>query len=96
MVSTRNTCRFQLPLNIEDTFGPSMNPIRICLCILGGLAILLAVPMLGLGVLGLLGIAADVGPAENRQIGFGFLTYGTACFFIGVLVLAGALLFPRK
>jgi hypothetical protein len=65
--------------------------MRILLSLLGGLIILISLPMLGLAALGFFGIAADVGPGENRQIGIGFLTYGLPCLVVGVLLLVGGI-----
>jgi hypothetical protein len=47
----------------------------------------LAMPCAGLGVLGLLGIAADVSSAENRDIGFGFLKIALVPAGLGVATL---------
>lgn len=67
-----------------------MQAVKIILTTLGGLLILLSLPLLGFGLLGLVGILADVGPAENREFGFQFLTYGIPAFLVGVILLSSA------
>lgn len=51
----------------------------------------LSMPCVLLGVLGLLGIVADVSPDENRSIGLGFLRFALIPIGIGVAILAAAL-----
>lgn len=53
----------------------------------------LSMPCLFGGVLGLLGVLADVGPTENRQRGEQFLRYAAYPTGAGVLVLIAGLLF---
>ena len=48
----------------------------------------LASPCVLMGVLGLLGIVADVSPAENREIGVGSLLISSIPAELGVVLLA--------
>jgi len=57
---------------------------------------LLSMPCLFLGVLGLFGIVADVGPQENRDIGFGFLRVALVPLGIATLLLVVALTARRS
>jgi cytochrome c biogenesis protein CcdA len=57
---------------------------------------LLSAPCLFGGVLGLLGVLADVGPTENRQMGQQALLYAAYPLGVGVLVLAAGLLVRRS
>lgn len=56
---------------------------------------LLSMPCLLLGVLGLIGVVADVGVAENRSIGFGFLRLAIIPLSVGGVVLVIGLLARR-
>ena len=49
-----------------------------------------------LGVLGLLGVLADVSPEENRKIGFGFLRFGLPWFVGGTVLCVASLLANRR
>lgn len=57
---------------------------------------LLSTPCLFGGVLGLNGVLADVGPAENRQIGYQAFLIATVPLGIGLLVLVAGLFFLRS
>ena len=49
-----------------------------------------------LGVLGFLGALADVGPEENRKIGFGFLRFGLPWFVGGTVLCVTSLMANRR
>lgn len=69
-----------------------MTPIRIVSLgagLVGLLAVGLSLLPIGLGMLGLFGVVADVSPAENRQIGFQFLAFGLPAFMVGALLFLG-------
>jgi len=53
---------------------------------LGVIGILISLPLLGFATLGYLGILADVGPAENRQLGISLLTWGLPALICGVVL----------
>lgn len=59
---------------------------RLTVLALGVIGILLSLPLLGLAALGYLGILADVGPAENRQLGIQLLTWGLPALICGVVL----------
>ncbi len=74
-----------------------MKPTVLILLILGAAVTLLSLPLLGFAVLGFIGILADVGPAENRQIGFGFLKLGLPVLAVGLtLCIAAAWAHTRR
>lgn len=52
---------------------------------------LASTPCMFFGLLGLLGVVADVGDAENRKIGLGFLGYSLIPLGIGVVALCVSL-----
>lgn len=56
----------------------------------------LSAPCVLLGGLGFLGIVADVGPAESREIGWGFLRWAMVPLALGVIALLAALLLRRS
>ncbi len=57
---------------------------------------LLSTPCLFAGALGFLGVFADVGPAENRQMGFQSLRIAAIPVGLGVVVSAIALVVWRS
>jgi hypothetical protein len=57
---------------------------------------MLSTPCLFGGVLGLLGVLADVGPTENRQMGQQFFRYAAYPLGVGVIVLSASLLVLRS
>lgn len=63
---------------------------------IGGVVLLAAMPCFFLGVLGLMGVVADVGPAENREIGWQFLGIGVIPLVIGAGLLIAARLVRRR
>ena len=71
-----------------------MTPARIVSLGAGivGLALVgLALLPIGLGILGFLGVLADVGPAENRQMGLQLMAFGLVPLLGGaVLLVAGS------
>ena len=74
-----------------------MKRFKSLLVIVGVTAVVLSSPFVGLGGLGLLGVVADVSPAENRQFGWMFLRMGLPWFIGGMLVaVLGLLVFPDK
>lgn len=72
---------------------------NLWLKVLVGVAIacfLLSTPCLFAGVLGFLGVFADVGPAENRQMGFQLLRIAAIPIGLGVVVSAIAIIVWRS
>jgi len=65
---------------------------RFILVALGVIALLISLPLLGFAALGCLGILADVGPAENREVGLRFLALGLPPLISGVVSCALGLL----
>lgn len=59
----------------------------IVLIVVAAVLVVLSTPCLFGGVLGLRGGLADVGPAENRQMGRQFLLYAAVPLGLGVLAL---------
>ena len=55
-----------------------------------------ALVSVALGVLGFLGALADVGPEENRKIGFGFLRFGLPWFGGGAVLCVTRFLANRR
>jgi hypothetical protein len=63
---------------------------------LGVIGILISLPLLGFAALGFLGILADVGPAENREMGIESLFWGLPPLICGVvLCVLGLVAFAR-
>lgn len=74
-----------------------MHVIRIILVWLGVVCIGISLVTLSLGAFGFLGVLADVGPEENRELGFMFLRFGLPWLVGGtVLCTTGLLVFRRK
>ena len=63
---------------------------------MAGACFLLSMPCVLLGVLGLLGVVADVSVAENRQIGLAFLGWAVLPLGSSVVLLVVALLVRRS
>lgn len=59
---------------------------------LGMISLLISLLPLGFAALGFLGILADIGPAENREIGVHLLDWGLPPFIGGVVLCAFGLL----
>lgn len=59
---------------------------RFMLLTLGVIGILISLPLLGFAALGFLGILADVGPIENREMGIQALTLGLPPLICGVVL----------
>jgi hypothetical protein len=74
----------------------SRYPWKIVLLCAAGACFLLAAPCVFLGVLGLLGVVADVSPAENRQFGMQFLRLATIPLGVGAVILLVALAIRRS
>jgi cell division protein FtsX len=53
---------------------------------IGALGILISLPLLGLAALGYRGALADVGPAENRNMGIQLLSWGLLPLIGGMVV----------
>ena len=75
-----------------------MKSLKITLLIVGILALLFAMLMAAAGTLGFAGILADVGPEENRKMGFGALSIAaiSVSVSIGLFVLLYILSRLRK
>ena len=67
----------------------------VILFVVAGVLLLLALPCVGMGVLGLVGVLADVSPAENREFGWQFIALSAIPAGLGVLTLVLALLIRR-
>jgi hypothetical protein len=64
---------------------------------LGVFGILISLPLLGFAALGFLGILADVGPSENREMGLQLLSLGLLPLICGVvLCVLGLVAFARN
>lgn len=61
-----------------------MRILKFMLLGLGAFSMVISVPVLGLGVLGFLGIAADMSPTENRAL-------GVQAVYLGVPLLIGGM-----
>jgi hypothetical protein len=66
--------------------GKSARILTLVLFVLGGLGILISIPVLGLAALGSIGALADAGPAENRRMALQLLSWGLPPFIAGVMV----------
>lgn len=53
-----------------------MRILGFMLLVLGGIGMVIALPLLGFAALGHFGILADVGPEENRAMGGQLLSWG--------------------
>lgn len=68
--------------------GKSARILTVALFVLGGLGILISLPVLGLAALGSIGALADAGPAENRKMALQLVSWGLPPLLAG-LVLCG-------
>ena len=73
-----------------------MHPVRLILIVFGLVVSGISLLPLGFAVLGLLGILADVGPAENWQMGVTLLGYGLPIAFVGIASCVFGLVWFRK
>lgn len=62
-----------------------MRILSFTLLALGMIAISISLPLLGIAALGYLGILADIGPNENRELGRQSLYWGLPPFICGVV-----------
>ncbi|MCA9312619.1 MAG: hypothetical protein KDA21_15500 [Phycisphaerales bacterium] len=69
---------------------------RTALFAVAAACFLLTLPCAGLGVLGLLGVVADVGTDENHQIGLGFLKLALIPLSLAIITLLAALWLGRS
>ncbi len=65
-----------------------MRILRYILLAFGVIGVLISLPLLGFAALGFLGILADVGPIENRELGIQLLIFGLPTFIGGVMLCA--------
>lgn len=63
-----------------------MRILGFMLLALGVIGILISLPLLGFAALGYLGILADVGPTENREMGIQSLSLGLPPVIGGVVL----------
>jgi hypothetical protein len=71
--------------------------LTIALFVLGGLGILISIPVLGLAALGSIGALADAGPAENRKMALQLVSWGLPPFLGGVVLCGfGFVVFARN
>ena len=76
---------------MSETMPPRVHRIsRIIAVVIGGVAALIACPLIGFAVLGFFGILADVSVAENRQFGLMFLGYATPFAVTAAICLLAA------
>jgi hypothetical protein len=68
---------------------------RIALLCIAGACFVLSAPCVFLGGLGLLGVVADVGVAENREFGWRFLRLALIPMGLGLIILLIALSLRR-
>ena len=73
---------------IKPEGGKSARILTVALFVLGGLGILISLPVLGLAALGSIGALADAGPAENRKMALQLVSWGLPPLLAG-LVLCG-------
>jgi hypothetical protein len=64
--------------------GKTARILTVALFVLGGLGILISIPVLGLAALGSIGALADAGPAENRRMALQLVSWGLPPFIVGV------------
>lgn len=77
--------------------GKAARILIIVLFVLGGLGILISLPVLGLAALGSLGALADTGPAENQRMALQLLSWGLPPFIGGVAFsVFGFVVFARN
>lgn len=77
------------------TGEPGRRRVSIVLLWAALVSLVVSLPCVFLGILGLVGIVADVSPAENRQFGWQFLRLALIPGVLGVVTLMVALLFRR-
>ena len=65
--------------------------LKILMACIGGLVTAFGFLCLGISMLGLLGVLADVGPGENFRMGQSVLVFSIPFFASGVMLLIGAL-----
>lgn len=78
---------------------PDSRRKRVCGYVLLGIAVvalLAAMPCIGMGLLGLLGVLADVGQDENRRIGVQSLRISMIPTGISIVALVGAFVVLRR
>lgn len=69
-----------------------MRTLSFILLALGAISMLISLPLLGFAVLGFLGVLADVGVAENREMGMQLVLMGLPPLIGGVVFCAIGLL----
>jgi len=73
-----------------------MHTARLIFIVIGLVVLFISLLPLGFAVLGLLGMLADVGPDENRQMGLTLLGYGLPIAFTGIaLIVIGLVGFSK-
>lgn len=89
---TSNPAAQRLPKHLSADAAQSPRQVmtvrffRLTVLALGVIGIVLSLPLLGLAALGYLGILADVGPAENRQLGIQLLSWGLPALICGTVL----------
>jgi hypothetical protein len=68
--------------------GKAARILTVVLFVLGGLGILISLPVLGLAALGGLGVLADTGTADNRRMALQLVSWGLPPL-IGGMALCG-------
>ncbi len=77
--------------------GKAARILTIVLFVLGGLGILISLPVLGLAALGGLGVLADTGTADNRRMALQLVSWGLPPFIVGVALCGcGFVVFARN
>ncbi len=64
--------------------GKTARILTVVLFVLGGLGILISIPVLGLAALAGLGVLADTGTADNRRMALQLVPWGLSPFVVGV------------
>ena len=77
--------------------GKTARILTIVLFVLGGLGILISIPVLGLAALAGLGVLADTGTADNRRMALQLVSWGLPPFIGGVALCGcGFVVFARN
>lgn len=77
--------------------GKAARILTIILFVLGGLGVLVSLPVLGLAALGGLGVLADTGTADNRRMALQLVSWGLPPFIVGVALCGcGFVVFARN
>jgi len=77
--------------------GKAARILTVVLFVLGGLGILISLPVLGLAALAGLGVLADTGTADNRRMALQLVSWGLPPFIVGAALCGcGFVVFARN